>query len=73
MGAADERLQGTGYTTTRLGDEPRTNNIRISAQNLNGNVIYPGETASTLKMFHDVTEENGYQMGLGYIQNRLGR
>ena len=36
------------YTTTRLGDEPRTNNIRISAQNLNGNVIYPGETASTL-------------------------
>ena len=54
------------YTTTRLGDEPRTNNIRISAQNLNGNVIYPGETASTLKMFHDVTEENGYQMGLGY-------
>lgn len=54
------------YTTTRLGDEPRTNNIRVSAQNLNGNVIYPGETASTLKMFHDVTEENGYQMGLGY-------
>lgn len=54
------------YTTTRLGDAPRTNNIRVSAQNLNGNVIYPGETASTLKMFHDVTEENGYQMGLGY-------
>ena len=59
------------YTTDRLGDAPRTNNIMISANNLNGNVIYPGETASALKMFHDVTAENGYQMGLGYESGKV--
>ncbi len=54
------------YTTSRLGDDARTTNITVSANNLNGNVIYPGETASALKMFHDVTAENGYVMGIGY-------
>ena len=54
------------YTTNRLGDAPRTTNITVSANFMNGSVIYPGETGSALKMFHDVTAENGYQMGLGY-------
>lgn len=54
------------YTTNRLGDGARTNNITVSADNMNGSIVYPGETASTLKMFHDVTAENNYQMGIGY-------
>ena len=54
------------YTTNRLGDSARTHNIDISASNMNGSIVYPGETASTLKMFHDVTAENGYEMGIGY-------
>ena len=59
------------YTTDRLGDAPRTKNITVSANFLNGNVIYPGETASALKMFHDVTADNGYQMGLGYESGKV--
>lgn len=59
------------YTTNRLGDAARTQNITQSADNMNGSVIYPGETASALKMFHDITEANGYVMGLGYENGRV--
>ena len=59
------------YTTDRLGDAARTTNITVSANNLNGNVIYPGQTASALKMFHDVIADNGYVMGLGYESGKV--
>lgn len=59
------------YTTYKLGDGPRTQNIMVSAQNMNGTIIYPGEKASALEMFHDVTAENGYQMGLGYSEGKV--
>lgn len=59
------------YTTYKLGDSARTQNITVSAQNMNGSIIYPGEMASALTMFHDVTEENGYVMGLGYSQGKV--
>lgn len=59
------------YTTHRLGDAARTQNIRVSAENMNGTVVYPGETASALAMYHDVTLENNYVVGQGYENGKV--
>ncbi len=59
------------YTTHRLGDAARTQNIRVSAENMNGTIVYPGETASALTMYHDVTLDNGYVVGQGYENGKV--
>ena len=59
------------YTTYKLGDSARTKNIALSAYYMNGSVFYPGEKASALTMFKDITTENQYEMGLGYSQGKV--
>lgn len=59
------------YTTHRLGDAARTKNIQLSADNMNGTIVYPGEKASALTMYEDVTLDNGYVVGQGYENGKV--
>ena len=58
------------YTTSDLGDDNRRTNIIISANNMNGHVFYPGEQISTLALYDDIIEENGYQLAGAYEEGR---
>lgn len=62
------------YTTeyTRPYDTISSNremNLIVSASNMNGTVIAPGETASALTMYRDVTYENGYRAAATIMGN----
>lgn len=59
------------FSTSGLGDEDRRRNIELAAENMNGRVIYPGETASALNMYGAVTAENGYREAPGYNQGKV--
>ena len=44
----------------------RANNVQTAAAYINGTVLYPGQTFSTIKVIKDRTEENGYKAAAEY-------
>ncbi len=67
--------QPLGSCTTRFNTAPteanRCKNIEISANNMNGHIFMPGEEISTLAMFGDVTQANGYTMAGTYANGQV--
>lgn len=57
--------------STAASEVNRYTNIEISANNMNGHVFMPGEEISTLAMFGDVTEANGYKSAGTYSDGKV--
>lgn len=49
----------------------RANNVKTAAEYINGTVLYPGKTFSTIKVIKDRTEENGYQPAPEYSSGNV--
>lgn len=49
----------------------RANNVKTAAEYINGTVLYPGKTFSTIKVIKDRTEENGYQAAPEYSSGNV--
>lgn len=67
------QILGT-YTTKFEVSSKTTNrceNIQQSASNMNGTIIMPGDTVSTLAMFKDITKANGYSMAGTYLDGKV--
>lgn len=58
------------FSTSGLGDEDRTQNIALAAQNINGKLFFPGEGISALAMYGPITAEAGFRYAPGYNQGR---
>ena len=67
--------QPLGSCTTKFNtaasEANRCTNIELSANNMNGHVFMPGEEISTLAMFGDVTEANGYKSAGTYTNGKV--
>lgn len=66
-----ESLLGTYSTSFASSAAPRANNVKTAAGYINGTVLYPGETFSTIKVIKDRTEENGYQAAPEYSSGNV--
>lgn len=64
-------LLGTYSTSFASSAAPRANNVKTAAGYINGTVLYPGETFSTIKVIKDRTEENGYQAAPEYSSGNV--
>ncbi|MCD7826569.1 MAG: VanW family protein [Clostridiaceae bacterium] len=49
----------------------RKNNVKVAADYINGTILYPGKTFSTIKTIKDRTEENGYQSAPEYSSGNV--
>ena len=58
----------TSYATSTAA---RANNVQTAAGRINGTVLYPGKTFSTIKVIKDRTEENGYQSASEYSSGKV--
>lgn len=66
-----ESLLGTYSTSFASSAAPRANNVKTAAGYINGTVLYPGETFSTIKVIKDRTEANGYQAAPEYSSGNV--
>lgn len=66
-----ENLLGTYSTSFASSAAPRANNVKTAAGYINGTVLYPGETFSTIKVIKDRTEANGYQAAPEYSSGNV--
>lgn len=66
-----EDLLGTYSTSFASSAAPRANNVKTAAEYINGTVLYPGETFSTIKVIKDRTEANGYQAAPEYSSGNV--
>ncbi|MDE6851777.1 MAG: VanW family protein [Lachnospiraceae bacterium] len=66
-----EDLLGSYSTSFASSAAPRANNVKTAADYINGTVLYPGETFSTIKVIKDRTEENGYQAAPEYSSGNV--
>lgn len=64
-------LLGTYTTDYSSSTAARANNIQTAVGYINGTVIYPGQTFSTIKVIKDRTEENGYQSAPEYSSGKV--
>lgn len=62
---------GSSTTAFLTSDTNRSDNIHRSSEGVNGNLFMPGEEISALKMFGDVTEENGYKPAGTYLDGAV--
>lgn len=62
---------GSSTTAFLASDSNRSENIHRSSEGVNGNLFMPGEEISALKMFGDVTEENGYKPAGTYLDGAV--
>lgn len=58
----------TSYVTSTAA---RANNVQTAAKRINGTILYPGKTFSTIKVIKDRTEENGYQSASEYSSGKV--
>lgn len=58
----------TSYVTSTAA---RANNVQTAAGRINGTILYPGKTFSTIKVIKDRTEENGYQSASEYSSGKV--
>lgn len=66
-----ESLLGSYSTSFATSAAPRANNVKTAAGYINGTVLYPGETFSTIRVIKDRTEENGYQAAPEYSSGNV--
>lgn len=66
-----ENLLGSYSTSFASSAAPRANNVKTAAGYINGTVLYPGETFSTIRVIKDRTEENGYQAAPEYSSGNV--
>lgn len=64
-------LLGTYTTSYASSTAARANNVQTAANYINGTVIYPGKTFSTIKTIKDRTVENGYQSAAEYSSGKV--
>lgn len=60
-------LMGSRTTTYATSNRGRTQSLELSAQRLDGTVIWPGETISVSTLMGERSEEGGYGTGQGYF------
>lgn len=58
---------GTYSTTYRVSNQGRTQSLELSAQRVNGVVVYPGEEISISTLMGERSIEGGYGTGQGYL------
>lgn len=58
-------------TTYSSSTEARAANVANAANYINGTVLYPGETFSTIEVIKDRTVENGYQIAAEYSSGKV--
>ena len=58
---------GSRTTTYATSNRGRTQSLELSAQRLDGTVIWPGETISVSTLMGERSEEGGYGTGQGYF------
>lgn len=64
-------LLGSYSTSFASSAAPRANNVKTAAGYINGTILYPGKTFSTIKVIRDRTEENGYQAAPEYSSGNV--
>lgn len=64
-------LLGRYSTTYSTYQVARSSNVALAAGRINGTVLYPGETFSTVEVILDRTEENGYQSAPEYSSGKV--
>ncbi|WP_455056451.1 VanW family protein [Jutongia sp.] len=64
-------LLGKYSTTYATYQVERSSNVATAAGRINGTVIYPGKTFSTIKVIKDRTEENGYKAAPEYSSGKV--
>lgn len=64
-------LLGSYSTSFASSAAARATNVRTAANYINGTVVYPGKTFSTIKVIKDRTVENGYQMAPEYSSGKV--
>lgn len=64
-------LLGSYSTTYNSYQVERSTNVSTAAGRINGTVVYPGETFSTIKVIKDRTIENGYKSAPEYSSGKV--
>lgn len=64
-------LLGNYSTSYSTSNAARKNNVSTAANYINGTILYPNETFSTIKTIKDRTEENGYQAAPEYSSGKV--
>jgi vancomycin resistance protein YoaR len=64
-------LLGSFTTSFSTSNANRCKNVNSAAEHINGTVLYPGESFSTLKSITPFTEENGYAMAGSYLNGAV--
>jgi len=62
---------GSYSTSFASSTAARATNVKTAANYINGTVVYPGKTFSTVKVIKDRTIENGYQMAPEYSGGKV--
>lgn len=62
---------GSYSTSFASSSSTRANNIQVAAKYINGTILYPGQTFSTIKVIKDRTEANGYQSAPEYSSGKV--
>lgn len=64
-------LLGKYSTTYSTYQAARSSNLATAAGRINGTILYPGETFSTVKVIKDRTEANGYKSAPEYSSGKV--
>lgn len=64
-------LLGSYSTDYGSSTAERCTNIQTAAGRINGTILYPGQTFSTVKVIKDRTEENGYKSAPEYSSGKV--
>ena len=64
-------LIGSYSTSYATSNSARATNVRTAAKYIDGTVVYPGKTFSTVKTIKDRTEANGYQPASEYSSGKV--
>ncbi len=66
-----KNVLGSYSTSFASSTAARANNVKTAANYINGTIVYPGKTFSTVKVIKDRTIENGYQMAPEYSSGKV--
>ena len=64
-------LLGSYSTSYATSISARKTNVQVAASRINGTVVYPGKTFSTIKVIKDRTVENGYAVAAEYSSGKV--
>lgn len=64
-------LLGSYSTSYATSTAARATNVQTAAGRINGTILYPGQTFSTIKVIKDRTEANGYQVASEYSSGKV--